>query len=191
MTSDPLEIALIVTHVLEDLDVPYAIVGSIASSAYGEMRATMDVDMVADLTLARVKAFTTALGDAFYHDEEMIRSAVEQRSHFNIIHLEGMLKVDFFLPREEGLDRSELSRRRRLVLAERPERSAFLASPEDVLLHKLEWYRQGGQVSDRQWRDVLGILEVQADRLDISYLRTWAEKMGLSSLLDRALNQLP
>jgi hypothetical protein len=75
------------------------------------------------------------------------------------------------------------------VIATDPERTAYVASAEDTVLTKLEWYRMGSEVSERQWRDVLGVLKVQAERLDLAYLRRWAAALGVADLLEQALSQ--
>ena len=82
-----------------------------------------------------------------------------------------------------------MERRRPAALSEEPVRRVYVSSPEDLILRKLVWYRDGGGVSDRQWRDVLGVLKVQSERLDLAYLGRWAERLGLSDLLSRAVDE--
>jgi hypothetical protein len=121
-------------------------------------------------------------------DEDRVRDAVERRSSFNIIHLESMLKVDVFILKSHPYDQAAFSRARLEKLEEgESNRQHYLASPEDVILNKLEWYRQGGCISERQWNDVLGVLKVQQSSLDMEYLRRWAVALNLMDILSRTL----
>ena len=122
-------------------------------------------------------------------DAESIRDAVRHRSSFNVIHLETMFKVDVFVRKQRPFDQAQFERRVAQVVATDPERTAYVASPEDVVLAKLERFRLGGEVSDRQWRDVLGVLKVQGERLDLVYLRRWAAALKIADLLEQALAQ--
>jgi hypothetical protein len=180
---------MIAVDALDALGVPYAIGGSLASALHGVMRATMDVDLVADLELGHVEPLVGALGDAFYADLETMRSAVRQRASFNLIHLETLFKVDIFVARPRPFDRSQLARRQLHRLSDDPECHAYVTSPEDIILAKLEWYRMGGETSDRQWHDVLGVLKVQADRLDGDYLIRMAADLNVTDLLRRAFRE--
>jgi len=119
----------------------------------------------------------------------MIVAAIAGQSSFNIIHRESFFKVDVFIPALRPFVEQELSRAQRQILSIEPRVEAFVATSEDTLLAKLDWYRLGGEVSERQWRDVLGVMEVQGDRLDYDYLRHWADVLRVSDLLDRALEE--
>ena len=189
MLTEQIAVTLAVVDALETLDVPYAIGGSLASALHGVMRATMDADLVADLRLEHVAPLTRSLGDAFYADAEMMRDAIRRHGAFNLIHLDTVFKVDVFVARPRPFDRSQLARRQLHLLSEDPERYAYVTSAEDIILAKLEWYRLGGEVSDRQWRDVLGVLKVQAGRLDRDYLRRMAVELGVTGLLQRSLEE--
>jgi hypothetical protein len=189
MLTEQIAVTLAVAEALEALGAPYAIGGSFASALHGVMRATMDADLVADLRPEQVEPLAAALGAAFYADVDMMRNAVLQHRSFNLIHLETMFKVDVFVARPRAFDRAQLARRQLQVLSQDPERHAYVASAEDIVLAKLEWYRLGGETSERQWRDVLGVLKVQGDRLDREYLVGMAAELGVTDLLYRTFEE--
>jgi hypothetical protein len=189
MLTEQIAATMTVADALDTLGVSYAIGGSFASALHGVMRATMDADLVADLRMEHIEPLVRVLGDAFYADAEMMRGAILHHSSFNVIHLETMFKVDVFVAKPRAFDRSQLARRQLLLLSEEPERRAYVASAEDVVLSKLEWYRMGDETSDRQWRDVLGVLKVQGDRLDRDYMRRMASGLRVSDLLERAFEE--
>lgn len=146
-------ITLLVTQTLERLGIPYAVGGSLASSLHGVMRSTLDVDIVADVQPEHIQPLVEALSKEFYADDEMMRDAIEHQSSFNLIHYETAFKVDIFIRKARAFDQMQLDRRRLSIIASNPEESVYVTSPEDTILAKLEWYRMGGEVSDRQWRD--------------------------------------
>jgi hypothetical protein len=179
-----------VVDTLDQLGRPYRIGGSVGSSTYGIARATLDIDLVADLHSGDEVPLAQLLRDAYYVDEAMMRDAIQRRSSFNVIHLATMIKVDVFTVGGRAYDREAFSRVRRQALEEAEgAREYCFASPEDLVLNKLDWYRQGGGVSERQWRDVIGVLKVQAESLDLPYLRRWARELGLEALLEQALSE--
>lgn len=189
MQNEPLEVTLKVTGVLENLGVAYLIGGSLASTLYGMVRTTQDSDIVAELRREHLQSFVTALQDEFYVDDEMIADAIQRNGSFNIIHLDTAFKVDIFIPRPRPFLTSQLSRAQRQIFPLEKEVSARFASPEDTILAKLEWYRLGDEVSERQWRDVLGVMKTRAGDLDLDYLRNWARELMVDDLLDRALKE--
>ena len=175
-----------IVEALEELGTPYHIVGSVASSLYGLPRLTIDADLVADIRMKHVRPLVKQLEADYYIDEDMIRDAIKRRSSFNVIHLDTMLKVDIFIPKSRLFDQEELRRVQQEVLSEGT-RPFNVASPEGIILNKLEWYRMGGEVSDRQWNDILGVLKVQGTNLDMAYLQRWAADLSVTDLLESAL----
>ncbi len=188
-SPDIFQVTLKVLEVFEKLNIPYYIGGSLASSAFGVPRATLDVDLVADIRPEDATVISQLLDDEFFIDVDMILKAIQDRSSFNIIHLETMFKIDIFILKERAFDQMAFSRRVQKSLSEESSRKFIFATPEDIILNKLEWYQAGGNVSDRQWNDIIGVLKVQGRQLDFAYLRRWANKLGISSLLKRAIDE--
>lgn len=189
MLPEQIAVTMLVADALETVSVQYVIGGSFASALHGVMRATMDVDLVADLRKEDIAPLVQMLGEDFYADAELMREAIGQRGSFNLIHLESMFKVDVFVARPRDFDSAQLARRQLHLLGEDPERWAYVTSAEDTVLAKLEWYWLGGEASDRQWRDALGVLKVQGRRLDVAYMRHMAPGLGVKDLLERALEE--
>jgi hypothetical protein len=181
---DVVDVTLLVTQALERAGVAYFLGGSLASSFQGEPRATNDIDLVVELTPASVQSFVAALGPDFDVDAEALQRAARERSSWNIIYAPAVTKVDLFVLKDAPFDRAEFSRRRRIDV--RPGQSLFIKSPEDSVLRKLLWYRAGGEVSDRQWRDVVQVLRQSRAVLDATYLEDWAARLELTGLLARA-----
>ena len=183
---DPIAVAALVARHLEEQRVPYVVGGSFASSLHGEPRSTNDVDIVADLDAMSARALVASLGSAFYADSDAAAAAAASGRSFNLIHIESAVKVDVFVAGNDPLDQERLRRRERVTVESAAgETPLFVDTPEDVVLRKLEWYRRGGQTSERQWRDVLAVLRVQG-ALDRPYLDAWAARLGLVDLLARA-----
>lgn len=190
MQNEPLEVTFKVTGVFENLGIPYLIGGSLASTLYGMIRTTQDSDLVAEMRSEHLHPFIAALQDEFYVDEAMIADAIQRQSCFNIIHRETMFKVDVFIPQPRPFLTSQLARAQRQSFQFDEEISAKFCSPEDTILAKLEWYRLGGEISERQWRDILGILKTRHGALDLAYLKKWARELKVYDLLERALAEL-
>ena len=189
MLPESVSVLMSVVVVFERLGIPYLVGGSMASALYGVARSTLDADIVADIRQDQVGALVSALGEEFYADDQMIHDAIKHRGSFNLIHLKTMFKVDVFIRKERPFDRMQFERRIEQVFAANPVQKAFITSAEDIILAKLEWYRLGNEISDRQWRDILGVLKVQAGGLDLDYLHIWADELNVADLLKRSLKE--
>jgi hypothetical protein len=174
-----------IASAFESLAVPWAIGGSVASSAYGEPRMTNDVDVIALLDVDSARLLGGLLGEDFYADPDVAVEAVRVRGSFNVIDTRSLLKIDVFVPSPGPLGVGQLTRRRTLqVLPGLP--AIPVLSPEDVVLQKLRWFQLGGETSDRQWRDLVAVLAQQRQTLDLAYLHDVGSG-SLAGLLARAL----
>jgi hypothetical protein len=189
MITEPIAITLRVIQELDKLNVPYLIGGSLASALYGEPRATIDADLVADLKLEHAAPLVRALTGEFYIAQDVVLDAIRTQRSFNVIHLATSFKVDIFVRKKRAFDDAQFARRTRQIVATDPERTAYIASAEDTILAKLEWYNIGGSISERQWRDILAMLKTQSGALDQSYLRQMASQLQVIDLLERAIKE--
>ena len=187
--AEPVRITQQIAQIFERLQIKYFVGGSLASSLHGIPRATQDVDIVVDLSLKQAPQFVKALEKEFYIDEEMIREAIQRYASFNVIHLATMFKVDIFILKPNATSQEEMARRDRYSISGEPTEAVFLASAEDIILHKLYWFQLGGSVSERQWNDVLGVIQVQAEQLDYGYLERAAEERGIGHLLKQVFEE--
>jgi hypothetical protein len=187
MLPEPIQVTLKVVSAFERLGIPYLVGGSLASAIYGIVRATMDADLVADIQPEHMSLLVELLEGEFYIDPEMILDAIQHLSSFNLIHLETMFKVDVFILKQRPFDLNQMQRRVSRSLGDAPGDQVYFSTAEDIVLAKLEWFRAGDETSTRQWRDILGVLDEQGDRLDIDYLKVWALKLGIGDLLKRAI----
>jgi hypothetical protein len=182
--QDPIEIATDTGARLDALGVAWVTGGSIASSVHGEPRSTQDVDMVVALLDHHVTAFAKGIGRDYYVDADAMRVAVASGESFNAVHFASAIKVDFFVAGDDPFEAERLQSRQRI---DTPNGVLYVDTAEHTLLRKLEWYRRGGEVSERQWRDVLAIARIQDDRLDLEHLRVWAGRLGVMDLLERVM----
>jgi hypothetical protein len=174
---------------LNSLGIPFLIGGSLASSVHGVPRATMDVDLVVDLRPEQIAPLAKTLGAEFYADVQALREAVRTGRASNLIHYSSGYKFDFFPLSSDPFHQTEFGRRV-MVQIDVPGAGALqlpVATAEDTILSKLNWYRMGEEVSTRQWNDVLGVLRVSGSQLDMDYLRRWSSHLSIEDLLDRAL----
>lgn len=189
MLHEQIDITLLVIDILDELGIPYLVGGSLASALHGVVRTTQDTHIVAEVYPKHVKSLQKKLGDSFYLSTDAIRDAIRNRSSFNLIHLESMFKVDIFIPKRRAFETEQFKRRAQQIVASNPDRTAYIASAEDTILTKLEWYKLGGEISERQWRDVLGVLKVQSGKLDFEYLQYWANQLSVADLLKLAIDK--
>lgn len=186
MPNTQLEALGRVVRLLDGCGISYCVGGSLASSYHGVSRTTADADIVVDLRPEQLSAMANALEAEFYVSRDAMREALREKRSFNAIHLETLFKVDFFVLGDAPFDREEFHRRAPRQLAELPDVHVSLMTAEGIVLSKLRWFRSGGEVSDHQWRDILGVLVASGSRLDLAYMERWAARLGVSDLLSRA-----
>lgn len=184
---EPSELLRHCVTALERLGLPYFVTGSVATVYYGEPRFTNDIDVVVALPLQRALQFCRAFPPPeFYLSEEAVREAVEHHGQFNIIHPTSGLKIDMMIPSDTPFNESRFARVNRV----RPGKdyNAWFAAAEDVILKKLEYYREGG--SDKHLRDIAGVLKISGDRVDLTYIASWAARLGLESIWESVKNRV-
>jgi hypothetical protein len=170
---------------LDRIGIAYAIGGSVASSARGTYRATNDIDLIAVIIAPQTDRLARELGRDWYAEPEQMKSAIAARRAFNLIHIPLGNKVDIF-PATEDFHLSQLQRATKLALPFFDDESRYpVTTAEDILLAKLRWYREGGEVSEKQWTDIGAVVNGNPS-MDESYLRTWAARLRVTDLLERA-----
>jgi hypothetical protein len=158
-------------------------------SLYGKVRFTRDADITVEPFAKQAQNLFDALKPHYYVSKEAMSQALEQHSSFNVIHLESAFKIDVFVRKDTAFEKQVLDRRKELKLSDAFEKSFFVVSPEDIILLKLRWYRDGRCSSQRQWDDVQGVLEIQTDRLDLAYLKKWSLALEINDLLEKAIDE--
>lgn len=188
--ATPTEVVVEVALVLEHLRISYLVVGSFASSARGIRRATVDADIVAQITEDHVHDIVRELSSRdYYIDDLAVRRAITNERAFNAIHLESMFKVDIFVRRDE-FSKNELERKLAEKILPDSDAIVYIATAEDTVIAKLDWFRKGRETSERQWSDVLGVLKIQRGRLDYEYMQQWSERLGVADLLNKAMGEV-
>ena len=176
-----------VVEAFDALGARYFLGGSVASSAHGVARASLDADVIVELEPFHIEDLARRLAGDYYTPIDQMRTAAAERRSFNLIHLATMFKIDVFVSKGRPFDRAAVERARPQTMGdEARDVRFFVASAEDTVLAKLEWFRLGGETSERQWWDIVGVLRVGADA-DRTYLRQWSAALGVSDLLERAL----
>jgi hypothetical protein len=176
---------------LESLGVPYYVGGSVASTAHGVPRASIDADIVTGLEMSHATPLVSRLKADYYVDETRVRSAIQTRRSFNAIHLATMFKIDVFVTKARPFDREVMRRALPMSLSvESGQRRYAVSTAEDTIIAKLEWFRGGGEVSERQWTDVCGLLKALGTTLDREYLDRWANAVGVLDLLEKAYRDI-
>lgn len=182
------ELLRFAVEALNNLGLHYLVTGSIATVLYGEPRFTNDIDLVVILSADRIEEFCRSFPQPeFYISPESIRRAVERRSQFNIIHPTSGLKLDIMVPAETPFNSSRFERARQITLM--PDLEVSFATPEDVIIKKMEYYREGG--SEKHLRDITGILKVSAEQVDRNYIADWAERLDLNEIWSALARRVP
>ncbi len=179
-----------VSAALSKLGIRHYVGGSVASSFHGATRSTMDVDLVADMAEKHVPEFLKCFDEDFYVSDAAVRDAIQRKSCFNLIHLPTSFKVDVFISRQRSFDVNAMNRAAMENLGDSHLLEIPVATPEDCIISKLEWYRKTNETSDRQWDDVTRLIKLLGDTADFDYLRTSAESVGVQDLLERLLSAL-
>lgn len=165
---------------LERLGIPYMVVGSLASAAYGEPRMTQDIDVVVDLQEPQLASLCHAFQSGeFYLSQPAALDAIRRKGQFNIIHAPSGNKIDLMIVPPGPWGQAEISRRQRVRIL--PDLEGYCARVEDVILGKMQYYREGG--SEKHLRDIVGMLKVSPEAVDRQYLQRWAQHMGLAEIL--------
>lgn len=183
---DQTELLSFVAAAFERRSLTYAFTGSHASIAYGEFRFTNDIDVVVDLPPSQLSPLLEEFpADTFYVSEDGAKHAVRHGGQFNIIHQDTHQKVDVIVPKDPNWP-DQLARR--ICLPTDDNREAWFIAPEDLILKKMDFYREGG--SDKHLRDIGGIVKTSGERLDFAYIKEWATRLGLAEIWQELLRRL-
>jgi hypothetical protein len=175
------ELFLRITGHLDRAGIAYMVVGSFASSYYGAVRSTKDIDIVIEADASQIRSLVTVLSDEFYAELGAALDALASRSMFNLIDNATGWKIDLIMPKQTPYNRAAFLRRRPVRIQEVP---LFVATAEDVIVSKLEWARMSE--SKRQIQDVARVLQLQTEILDHSYLDRWIQELGLEAEWEEA-----
>ncbi len=176
-----------VAQAFRRLGVRYYVGGSVASAFHGAIRSTMDVDLICDLSEADVAAFLGSFGAEFYMSPAAVRDAVQRKSCFNLIHMPTAYKVDVFVSRGRPFDLLAMDRATAQPLGVNAALTVPIATAEDSVVAKLEWFRLTNETSERQWDDVSKLVALLGDALDVQHMQRMAASIGVGDLLDKLL----
>ena len=188
--ENPFAVLSLVAGVLEQQRITYVVVGSLASSIHGISRSTADIDIVADVKSEQVIPLINALEGNFSVDERAVREAVDRRQSFNATHLSSAFNVDIFIAQADEFSKQQIKRRELREIAPDLKQKIYIATAEDTILAKLRSYKAAGRLPDTEWIDVLGIIGAASSTLDLAYLREWADKLDLTELLEKAIQEM-
>jgi len=182
-----LQAAADAASLFERLGVPYVLSGGVATIVYGEPRSTLDVDFAVHMGPDQARSLPAMAGETFVVDAGSALEAARTTSIFTMVHAESFMKIDVHIVPRSGIYKEEIERGRWQKLGPGHPDEIRIVTPEDLVLQKLRWYLEAGGISDKQWRDVLGILKSRGHSLDFEYVRKWAPSLGVTEALDRAL----
>ena len=184
---DQADILRFAVSILETLNIPYMLVGSMASGVYGEARLTQDIDLVIAPTLQQLDQLCAAFPSAdFYVSREAAREALGFRSQFNVLHPTTGDKIDFMIAKSDEWGAEQLARRERMLLL--PDLEGFAARPEDVIISKLQYFEEGG--SEKHLRDITSMFKMSGARIDRSYVERWVDRLNLHDTWKKILTRL-
>ena len=187
--SGETDVIKLFTDILDKLNIPYAIGGSIASSLYGRVRFTQDADITVMALDNKTDPFYSLTKRHFYISKSAMHQAIRNKTSFNVIHTQTAFKIDVFVAQDNEFNNNLLQRAKKIKLSEDTEKTFSVVSAEDIVLLKLMWYKQTDCTSERQWSDILSVLTAQASTIDFEYLKTWAAKLALNDLLQKAISE--
>ena len=187
-TEDLIAALAPVVYAMRRLDIAFYVGGSVASSYHGATRSTMDVDIVCNLDESNIRPLIELVGSDFYSSETAINEAMQRKSCLNLIHLPTSFKVDVFVSRLRPFDIEAMKRAVIGRLGEMNSIEVPIATVEDSIVSKLEWYRLTDETSDRQWNDVSRLLDLLGDHSNQAYLTRAAESVGVADLLKRLID---
>ncbi|NEQ78432.1 MAG: hypothetical protein F6K23_38855 [Okeania sp. SIO2C9] len=190
MIASEIDLAITLGEKLDNLNIPYYLGGGLASSFWGERRQTEDADIAVILEPYKVEELVSALSNEFYLSETAIDDAMRGRANtFNVIHLASVIKADIYpIKQSNNFEMSAMSRRKQVQLFS-TNKTIYIASAEDIILQKLRWYNIANNHSEKQWRDILGVLKARRKELDYDYLKHWGNQLNVSPELERAIDQ--
>lgn len=187
--SETLLIAIHFARTLESLGIPYLLGGSLASATYGEPRTTLDADFAVHMTPEQAAALAGALRDDYHVQTDALVEAARLKRMANVFHKRPFVKIDMHVRAASGHSLEEMRRAQSVVVGDSSATSLRIATAEDVVLQKLCWFRSADEVSDRQWRDVIGVVKRRGSALDVEYMRKWALVLDVADLLERAFDE--
>lgn len=184
----PEELLKNIAEILDNLKIPYAITGGFAVSVWGKIRSTLDIDIIVELSDKNVKPLVREVRrilENVYADEDMVRDALRHKTEFNFIDPDSNMKVDFFVQANDPYNKLKMKRR---ILRDAYGYKVYFVSPEDLILSKLLWSKDSGSWKQRE--DIKTVLENSKVKLDLEYIKSWAERQGTIDILNDLLKEI-